>query len=1072
MTRPARNAAHWYSNMTRRGFLDLRGGGVIACAWLIFAALMLHAAAHAQTIRYTYDEVGRLKSVTNSANETAEYVYDAAGNLTQVRRTAANIPAVTEFTPDRGPVGTVVTVVGASFGATPGANTVRFNGTLASVSSASATQLVATVPAGATTGAISVQTTAGTGTSAQSFTVTGSATGLPPPTVSGISPASGIVGASITISGTNFNTTPGMTKVYLNQTLAVIQSISATSITITVPQQTGSGRIRVVTLSGTASSTSDFVVIPQNGQWQQADFSGTTLRVTLGGSVSGSLSASTTQTRWLMILFDGGSDVPVTIDFPAYSATAPSPPGNPGADWEVRGLRNEVLTSSGFETSSGNEQRLSFRKRSIHIPPTPIAGTYALLVKIAGSGTASLSLTANLRADLELVPDGAERVFATTFQGQAPRYYFKGVAGQDLGLALQGYTQTGGSDTTGIEIRRPDWNHLQDDTGGTSSFSCVAAFSAAHACAQNLKRIPLTATYSVIVKAPVNSPSITSVGGKLWLSNDLAMGNLPLDSDVNIPTLRVGQNARLQFDGTAGQRYGLSVSDLVFTPTYPQPAPTKVLTATGVEVGSVNGAAGTTKVQSVELPALPSSGPYTVFVDPVDGASGTGQVRLWQAVTGSIAIGGSSVPLSLIKGQVARYTFTATAGQNLGLAVSSVTFTPSSPNGLLIDVRRVSDNAQVGTKTCGNTAPFRCDVDLPGLVAGNYTIEIRPPVDVRTTTLDLTLSADITATIALNTETALSIPRLGQNARYTFAGTTGQSMRLSFANLALLGGQQAQATVLRSNGVVLDGPFTVFPGASRTLRTLPPLPANDTYTVFVNPNIASTGTMSVTLSTDIIGTIAVDGASQSVALTVPGQAARYSFTVATAGQNRGIGISNVAVAPGGTTPATISLLRSNNTAVTSVLPNLMFSGTAYMLNGINLPADTYTLLVEPSTNATSWSLNLTVSTDVVGALVLNTAYPLSVARRGQDARLTFSGTAGQNRRLTVTGLTTGPTPTNANVNVTVLHPNGTTQSYSSWVNPSSGILNFANLPATGTYTVWFDQLNGLTFNLTATLTQY
>lgn len=430
MTSFVRDADHWSPNVARRGLFPVSVGRLMASIWLILAALMLHATAHAQTIRYTYDEVGRLKSVTNAANETAEYVYDAAGNLTQVRRTAANIPAVTEFTPDRGPIGTVVTIAGANFGATPAANTVRFNGTLATVSSASATQLVATVPAGATTGAISVQTTAGTGTSAQSFTVTGSATGLPPPTVSGISPTSGIVGASITVSGTNFNTTPGMTKVYLNQTLAVIQSITATSISITVPQQTGSGRIRVVTLSGTASSTSDFVVIPQNGQWQQADFSGTTLRVALGGSVLGNLAATTTQTRWLVILFEGGSDVPMTIDFPAYSATAPSPPGNPGADWEVRGLRNEVMTSSAFESQNDTTPaRLSFRKRSIHIPPTPIAGTYTLLVKIVGSGTASMGLTANLRSDLELVPDGAQRVFATTFQGQAVRYYFTGVAG-------------------------------------------------------------------------------------------------------------------------------------------------------------------------------------------------------------------------------------------------------------------------------------------------------------------------------------------------------------------------------------------------------------------------------------------------------------------------------------------------------------------------------------------------------------------------------------------------------------------------------------------------------------------
>ena len=105
----------------------------------ILSALALTTVAFlvaAQTINYTYDEAGRLKSVTNTANETAEYVYDAAGNLTQIRRTAANVPAVTDFRPDSGPVGTVVTISGANFSATPASNTVRFNGTLASASSA------------------------------------------------------------------------------------------------------------------------------------------------------------------------------------------------------------------------------------------------------------------------------------------------------------------------------------------------------------------------------------------------------------------------------------------------------------------------------------------------------------------------------------------------------------------------------------------------------------------------------------------------------------------------------------------------------------------------------------------------------------------------------------------------------------------------------------------------------------------------------------------------------------------------------------------------------------------------
>jgi len=476
-----------------------------------------------------------------------------------------------------------------------------------------------------------------------------------------------------------------------------------------------------------------------------------------------------------------------------------------------------------------------------------------------------MALTANLRSALELVPDGAERVFATTFQGQAIRYYFTGVAGQHLGLALQGHTQTGGSHTTGIDIRRPDWNHLLD--GATSSFACAPAPSAAHSCAANLNRssntathsgLPLTATYSVLIKAPVNSSSITSMGGKLWLSNDLVVGTMALDTDVNIPPLRVGQNARLLFSGTGGQRYGLSISNVSLTPVEPNgPAGTSIWSSAGVMVtvpngGGLSGATELNNVRSYEWPPMPATDLYTVLVDPLNGSSGTAQMRLWQTLSGVISVDGPSVPLTLIKGQVAR----------------------------------------------------------------------------------------------------------------------------------------------------------------------------------------------------------------------------YSFAVSNAGQNRGIGISNVAVTPAGATPATISLLRSNGTSVTGVGPNLGLLGTAYMLNGSNLPADTYTLEVVPQNNSTSSSLDLTVSTDVVGELVLNTAYPLSVNRRGQDARLTFSGTAGQNRRLTVTGLTTGPSPTNAAIDVKVTQPNETTQSYSASVNPSSGILNFANLPATGTYTIWFDQPTGLTFNLSATLTQY
>jgi hypothetical protein len=100
-------------------------------------------------------------SVTTSAGTATSA---AAFTVTQVAG-----PTLTAFTPAQGAVGTVVTLAGTGF--TTGA-TVAFHGAAApAVTFVSATQLKATVPPGATSGPISVTTSAGTATSAAAFTV-------------------------------------------------------------------------------------------------------------------------------------------------------------------------------------------------------------------------------------------------------------------------------------------------------------------------------------------------------------------------------------------------------------------------------------------------------------------------------------------------------------------------------------------------------------------------------------------------------------------------------------------------------------------------------------------------------------------------------------------------------------------------------------------------------------------------------------------------------------------------------------------------------------------------------------
>ena len=161
-------------------------------------------------------------------------------------------PTIASFTPVSGVVGTKVTLTGTNLG---GTTSVTFNGVASTaLTLTSATSIAATVPAGATTGPISVTTAAGTATSATVYTVT-----LPVPTVTVLAPTSGIVGAAITLTGTNLTTA---TAVAFNGiAVTAFTVVSATQITTSVPAGATTGKVTVTTLGGTATSTGTFTVI-------------------------------------------------------------------------------------------------------------------------------------------------------------------------------------------------------------------------------------------------------------------------------------------------------------------------------------------------------------------------------------------------------------------------------------------------------------------------------------------------------------------------------------------------------------------------------------------------------------------------------------------------------------------------------------------------------------------------------------------------------------------------------------------------------------------------------------------
>lgn len=162
--------------------------------------------------------------------------------------------SITSFSPGSGKVGASVTITGTGFNETASLNSVEFNGISAAVTAATATSISTTVPAGATTGKISVAANGATASSADDFTVISH-------TITSFTPTSGLIGTAVTINGTDFSSTPANNVVKFNNIAATVTASTATTISTTVPAGATTGKITVTLDGTTATSIDDFTVI-------------------------------------------------------------------------------------------------------------------------------------------------------------------------------------------------------------------------------------------------------------------------------------------------------------------------------------------------------------------------------------------------------------------------------------------------------------------------------------------------------------------------------------------------------------------------------------------------------------------------------------------------------------------------------------------------------------------------------------------------------------------------------------------------------------------------------------------
>jgi hypothetical protein len=168
---------------------------------------------------------------------------------------------LTSINPNNGIPGTSVHLSGSGFIQGGFHGVISFNGTLAStIYSYTNTDIVCAVPSGATTGPVFVEVV-NQKSNTLSFTVNVPAT----PHITSLTPNNGGIGISVTIAGTNFGPSQGMSTVTFNGITASVQSWSATSLVVKVPVMATTGPV-IVTVGGVASNSVTFTVTnPSNG---------------------------------------------------------------------------------------------------------------------------------------------------------------------------------------------------------------------------------------------------------------------------------------------------------------------------------------------------------------------------------------------------------------------------------------------------------------------------------------------------------------------------------------------------------------------------------------------------------------------------------------------------------------------------------------------------------------------------------------------------------------------------------------------------------------------------------------
>ena len=649
-------------------------------------------------VTYIYDSLGRLISTVGPI-DTAIYNYDVVGNLLSISRQSSSQVAIISFTPGSGPVGAAVTIYGSAFSVTASQNTVQFNGVPATVTSASTTQILTTVPAGATSGPITVTNPNGSATSSTSFTVGASSSGAP--VITGFTPSIGSAGSAVTITGSNFEPIATNNKLKFNLTRAAAVSASTTSIVANAPGGT-SGRISVTTPFGSATSTDDFFVTPPPYVAADVEVTG---RMGFGENRT---VAIPTANKVGMIIFDGTAGQRLSLKMSSVTFT--------NSNVTIYKPDGTTLVSTGVTTAG----------TFIEPQTLPATGTYTILVDPTGSATGSMLINLyNVPADItgSIVAGGSSVPVNLATPGQNASITFEGTVGQKVSLSLTNVTITG----LWVYVNNPDGSTLASrQMAGVYGDDMIDTLV-----------LPVNGTYSIVV-----DPTSSYTGNITLTLNDASDINDTI-GPTGTPTVQSittpGKNAYLSFTGNAGQRVALQITGISYTQTCSQGIcyAGGNLSIINPDSSTLTSVSFTTSNVYINATTLPASGTYKILVDPRHANTGSVTLALYDVppdFTAAVQINDPAINILLnAVGQHAQISFSGTSGQQTTIKIT---------NNTIIGVRVsliAPDSSTIYTTNFGSDSNI--NLPMPTLPAtGTYTVTIDPYIG-RTGSMNLQITS-------------------------------------------------------------------------------------------------------------------------------------------------------------------------------------------------------------------------------------------------------------------------------------------------------------------------------------------